>query len=41
MFETRTLSTAPDDTAPEGSEIRLISVVMAGGSMVQCTLKPG
>jgi mannose-6-phosphate isomerase-like protein (cupin superfamily) len=41
MFETRRLSTAPDDIAPDGSEIRLVSVVMAGGSMVHCTLKPG
>jgi mannose-6-phosphate isomerase-like protein (cupin superfamily) len=41
MFETRTISTAPDDIAPDGSEIRLVSVVMAGGSMVHCTLKPG
>jgi len=41
MFETRTLSTAPDDIGPDGSQIRLISVLMAGGSMVQCTLKPG
>ena len=41
MFETRTLPTAPDDIAPDGSEIRLVSVVMDGGSMVHCTLKPG
>ena len=41
MFETRELSTVPDDIAPDGSEIRLVSIVMAGGSMVHCTLKPG
>lgn len=40
-FESRRLSITPDAIAPDGSEIRLVSVAMAGGSMVHCTLPPG
>ena len=41
MFESRQLSLEPDVIAPDGSEIRLVSVAMSGASMVHCTLKPG
>lgn len=41
MFESRQLSTEPDTIAPDGSEIRLVSVAMSGASMVHCTLQPG
>ena len=40
-FESRQLSAEPDVIAPDGSEIRLVSVAMAGTSMVHCTLPPG
>jgi mannose-6-phosphate isomerase-like protein (cupin superfamily) len=40
-FESRQISEVPDDIAPDGSEIRLVSVEMAGASMVHCTLKAG
>ena len=40
-FESRRLATTPDVIAPDGSEIRLVSVAMSGASMVLCTLPPG
>ena len=40
-FEHRRLPAEPDAIAPDGSEIRLLSVVMSGGSMVHCRLQPG
>ncbi len=39
-FETRLISADYDVIAPDGSEIRL-GPVLAGGSMVHCTLPPG
>lgn len=39
-WSTRTLPDAYDLLAPDGSEIRSIGQVR-GGSMVQCTLRPG
>jgi mannose-6-phosphate isomerase-like protein (cupin superfamily) len=41
QFETRKLPAEPDAIAPDGSEIRLLSVGMGGGSMVHCRLAPG
>ncbi len=40
-FESRQISEELDVIAPDGSEIRLVSVAMAAVSMVHCTLKPG
>lgn len=40
-FESRALPGKPDAVAPDGSEIRLLSTGMSGGSMVHCTLAPG
>lgn len=40
-FESRELPVEPDVIAPDGSEIRLLSVERAGGSMVHCRLLPG
>ena len=40
-FETRKLPAKPDVIAPDGSEIRLLSTEMEGGSMVHCRLAPG
>ncbi|MDA1257364.1 MAG: cupin domain-containing protein [Chloroflexi bacterium] len=40
-FETRRLSATPDVIAPDGSEIRLLSVERAGASMAHCTLNRG
>lgn len=40
IFATMSLPVAPDTIAPDGSEIRLLPV-LAGGSMVHCTLPPG
>ncbi|MDA1297465.1 MAG: hypothetical protein O3B04_05620 [Chloroflexi bacterium] len=40
-FESKHLPVEPDALAPDGSEIRLLSVATSGGSMVQCSLVPG
>jgi mannose-6-phosphate isomerase-like protein (cupin superfamily) len=40
-FERRILPEHPDATAPDGSEIRLLSTGMSNGSMVHCRLSPG
>ena len=39
-FVTRRLSEAPDVTAPDGSEVRILAA-LAGGSMAHFTLQPG
>jgi len=39
-FDTGQVAAAYDDLAPDGSEIRLL-VMVNGGSMVHCTLRPG
>ena len=41
MLETRRLSEEPDAVAPDGSEIRLLSVGLRGGSMVHARVRPG
>ncbi|MFW6195213.1 MAG: cupin domain-containing protein [Chloroflexota bacterium] len=42
QLETRRIpEDRPDVTAPDGSEIRLVSVSLSGGSMVNCRLEPG
>ena len=41
MLETRRLSEEPDAVAPDGSEIRLLSVGLRGGSMVHARVHPG
>lgn len=40
-FESRSLPAEPDVIAPDGSEIRLLSTGMSGGSMVHCRLAAG
>ena len=40
-FEHRDLPEEPDVIAPDGSEIRLLSVDAKRGSMVHCRLSPG
>ncbi len=40
-FESAELPEKPDAIAPDGSEIRLLSVEASGGSMVHCTLPAG
>jgi mannose-6-phosphate isomerase-like protein (cupin superfamily) len=40
MFATRALPDAPDVTAPDGSDVRLLCA-LAGGSMAHFTLAPG
>ena len=40
-FETRQVPPRPDASAPDGSDIRLVSTALAGGSMVLCSLPPG
>ncbi len=40
-FESNNLPAKPDAIAPDGSEIRLLSTAVSGGSMVHCTLAPG
>jgi len=41
MLETRRLPEEPDAVAPDGSEIRLLSTGLRGGSMVHARLRPG
>jgi len=41
MLETRSLPGEPDAVAPDGSEIRLLSTTLRGGSMVHARLRPG
>lgn len=41
MFETRSLPGEPDAVAPDGSEIRLLSTELRGGSMVHARVRPG
>ena len=41
MFETRSLPGEPDAVAPDGSEIRLLSTELRGGSMVHACVHPG
>ena len=40
MFQTRTLSTVPDDSARDRPQMRLVSGMMVGGSTVPCTQQP-
>lgn len=40
-FESRKLPSEPDVIAPDGSEIRLLSTEVNGGSMVHCKLQSG
>ena len=41
MFETRSLPEKPDAVAPDGSEIRLMSTGLRGGSVVHARVRPG
>ena len=41
MLETRRLPEEPDAVAPDGSEIRLLSTGLRGGSMVHARVGPG
>ena len=41
MLETRSLPEEPDAVAPDGSEIRLLSTELHGGSMVHARVRPG